>query len=201
MKKEAMEEAIDRQTKEIWSEFIAFTEGYHVLFLIHRNKEGGGTNNTKLRKLVSRNADEYYKHLRQLVSEKFYAEEPLRIYASVNERNFAKAIRQFKHEQLDADDYDIEQKENFYRDIKNRFIGCLMQPAQRATSFFLYDIDNEDGKDMQGEALQLIPNELIVKMYKTKNGWHIITKPFNHTTINLPKGITFVKDGLLLLSY
>lgn len=76
-----------------------------------------------------------------------------------------------------------------------------MQPAQRDSSYFLFDCDDEEGRDVHGEALCEIPNEHIVKSYKTKNGWHIVTTAFNHTTVKLPKGVELKKDGLLLLAW
>ena len=197
----SIDEDIERQCRDIMEEFRLFTNNYHVLFLIHRNKEGGETNNTKVEKIIVRNNLEYKKALILLLTKKYQSDLPLRIYASLNERNFNKAIRQFKYEQLEADYYDQVQKENFYLDIKNRFIGCLMQPAQKATSYFLFDIDNEKGRDVMGEALTAIPGEQIVQTYSTKNGWHIITKPFDYTKCVLPKNCEFKKDALLLLAY
>jgi len=76
-----------------------------------------------------------------------------------------------------------------------------MQPSQRKTSLFLFDVDNEEGRDVMGEALCVIPNEYILYTYATKNGWHIITNPFNYTEIKLPKNCEFKKDALLLLSF
>lgn len=199
--KKAVDEDIERQCRDIMQEFRLFTNNYHVLFLIHRNKEGGDTNNTKVKKVIVRNNGEYKTELINLLTEKHNSELPLRIYASLNERNFDKAIRQFKYEQLDADYFDQVQKENFYLDTKNRFIGCLMQPPQRKTSYFLFDVDNEDGRDVMGEALTALPPEQIVQTYSTKNGWHIITKPFDYTKCVLPKNCEFKKDALLLLAY
>lgn len=185
----------------IFEKFEEFSTGYRCLFLIQRHKEGGETNNSKLVKKITRNSEEYKQALRELISEQMESELTLRVYASVNDRNFNKAIRKFKFEQLEADYYDQKQKENFYLDVRNRFIGCLMQPTQKDSSLFLFDIDNQPGRDVQGEALKAIPNQHIVKMYATKNGWHIVTIPFNHTTLTLPANVELNTDGLLLLSY
>lgn len=197
----AIEEEIEKEAKNIFTEFKMFTSGFRVLFLIQRHKEGGETNNSHLRKIVTRNQDEYFKALKELLREKITSGLPLRIYASVNERNFKKAIMQFQHEMVDINYQNNEQTENFYLDIKNRFIGCLMQPPQRETSLFLFDVDNEEGRDVMGEALCAIPNEHILYTYPTKNGWHIITNPFNYTEVKLPKNCEFKKDALLLLSF
>lgn len=189
------------RSEQIYSRFMEFTDGIRVLFLIHRNKEGGETNNTKTRKVITTNRDEFSKELLKLVDEKERSEIPYRIYSSVNPRNIDKAIRQFKYEQLDADYYGTEQLHNFYLDIKNRWIGCLMQPKQKAGSLFLFDVDDIDGKDMCGETLKVLHDQTIIKQYKTKNGWHIITMPFNHTSIKLPDGVELKTDALLLLDY
>lgn len=194
-----------RKVNAIYSEFFYFADGYRVLFLIHRNKEGGETNNSKVRKIITRNRQEWYDAVIDLVNEQAESKLPLRIYASLNERNFKKAIRQFKFEQLEADYYDEEQKDNFYLDVKNRFIGCLMQPQQAKTSYFLFDCDDVEGRDVHGEMLSALNDgnaqELIITQYKTKNGWHIITNPFNYTTIKMPDGVEMKKDGLILLAY
>jgi hypothetical protein len=197
----SFEEEKLKRAQHIFDEFKNFSTGYRVMFLIQRHKEGGEVNNTKLRKIITRNSDEWFEALKSLFDEQMSSELPMRIYSAVNERNFNKAIRQFKFEQLEADYYDQVQKENFYLDLKNRFVGCLMQPPQRATSLFLFDIDNIEGRDIDGEALQAIPNELIVKHYPTKNGWHLITKPFDYTKIKLPENCEMKKDALLLLSW
>ena len=197
----SFEQEKEKKAKDIFDEFKEFSAGYRVLFLIHRGKEGGNANNTKFRKIITRNSEEWFEALKELIDIQMSSEIPYRVYASVNERNFDKAIRQFKYEQLEADYYDQIQKENFYLDIKNRFIGCLMQPAQRKTSLFMFDVDNQEGRDVQGEALALLPNELIIKTYATKNGWHIITLPFDYTKLSITGICEFKKDGLLLLSY
>lgn len=197
----AWEEAKDKRATSIFEDFYKFTDGTRVLFLIQRHKEGGETNNTKLTKLVSRDGIEWFLNLKELVGKKMESENSLRIYGSVNSRDFKKAIHKFKIEQLDAEMYCQDQIERFYLDLRNRFIGCLMQPANKETSLFLFDIDNEEGRDVHEEALNVIPNEHIVHVYKTKNGWHIITNPFNYTKIKLPDGVELKKDGLLLLDY
>lgn len=201
MKPRAYEEVKIKRADAIFEQFQNFTNGYRCLFLIQRHKEGGETNNSKLIKKITNGPDEFATALLELVSEKMDSKLSLRIYSCVNARDFDKAIRKFKYEQLDADFYDKEQRNNFYLDIKNRFIGCLMQPTQKAESLFLFDIDNEEGRDVCGEVLKVLPNEYIEFQYPTKNGWHIVTRPFNHTKITLPKGCELKKDALLLLDY
>lgn len=191
----------EQETKAIFENFKEFTTGYRVLFLLHRKKERGATNNTKVRKEIVNGPKEFYEKLYKLVVEANESILPLRIYSAVNERDFEKAIRQFKYEQLDADYYDTNSRDGFYLDLRNRFIGCLMQPNTRhkGSSLFIFDIDGD--QRAVGEVLQQIPDDVeIVKQYATKNGWHIVTKPFNHTNIKHP-ALEIKTDGLLLLKY
>lgn len=195
---------IDLEARQIFDEFKEYTDGYRVLFLIHRNKEGGETNNTKVKKIVTKNSKEFADSLYDLLVEKDSSDVPLRIYSSVNSRNFEKAIRQFKQEQLDADYYDTASRHGFYLDTKNRFIGALMAPLAREESLFLLDVDREEGKDTHGEVLKAMfdagVDDKIVKVYPTKNGWHIVTQPFNPNLLSHP-ALEIKKDGLLLLKY
>ena len=54
-----------------------FTEGVRVLFLIHRKKEGGRTNNTKVKKIITTNSEEYLRELDVLLAEMEAQSEPL----------------------------------------------------------------------------------------------------------------------------
>lgn len=188
---------IQNEIERIRMDFGAFAGGVRCLFLIHRNKEGGETNNTKVKKYVTKNPKEFFEKVGIMLEMKRDSGLPYRIYSCVNARNMEKAIRQFKYEQLEADYYDEEQRHNFYFDIQNRWIGCLMQPKQKGESLFMFDVDNVDNS----EALKALSGVDIVKAYRTKNGWHIVTTPFNHTLITLPKDTELKTDSLLLLAY
>ena len=202
------------KAEQTFEHFKEFTDGVRVLFLIHRNKEGGETNNTKTMKVVTTNPEDFLYELTKLIDYKERNSDiPYRIYSSVNSRDIGKAIRQLKYEQLDADYYGENDRDAFYLDIKNRWIGCLMQPKQKETSNFLFDIDDVEGKDLCGETLKALSgcdDCVILKQYKTKNGWHIVTGPFNYTKLyfpernfmgSLPDGVEIKTDALLLLAY
>lgn len=188
----------EEQADKIIAEFFNYTDGVRMLMLIHRSKEGGklGDRNKKNVRKISNNRDEFREMLIELLKEKDKRSDVYRIYSCVNERNLDKAIRIFKQRQLDADYYDKDSKYKFYTDIKNSFLSALMSPQARNSTQFLLDID--DGLDIKTvkEKLTQITRNFIT--YKTKNGWHIISQPFNPTLLpNVPIN----KDGLLLLNY
>lgn len=188
------------KAEQIFDTFKKYSDGVRVMFLIHRNKEGGETNNTKVRKIITKNKEEFRLELIKLVDEKERSKVPYRIYSAVNERNIKKAIRKFKFEQLEADYYDEEQSQQFYYDIKNRFIGCLMQPGSAGDSKFLFDCDSTDAWNGCIQQLGVLGIE-IFDQYPTKNGWHVITPPFNPNLFNPIPDVGINKDGLVLLAY
>lgn len=173
------DEALFKRAKEIYNQFQSFTNGVRVLFLIHRNKEGGETNNTKVLKVISQDEEQYLDRIYELLVEKSRRPEPLRIYASVNHRNLQKAERHFKQSMLDNDYADDETHEQFYLHIWARWISSLMKPQNRGNTYFLIDCDSQEEYD---EAMNEISTaqcanrrQLYVTDFPTKSGRHIIT--------------------------
>ena len=204
-----MSERVEQQNMEekhlIEAERIAekvkgFTHGCRVLMLIQRHSDGGHTNNSKLRSYISRGHEEWVKSLAKLLQEKEqYPHLPLRIYQTLNERDIEKGIREFKHASLEADYYDDEQRQWFYLDVRNRIVSSLMKPSSAKTSYFLFDVDLEEVPRLLELGLKELTE--IVLTYKTKNGWHIITKPFNPNLVSLPENVELKKDSMMLLAF
>ena len=155
-----------------------FTDGVRGILLIRRNKDGEeGNAQRKAIKRISRNSIEWRAFVRELYELQQTSHQGYRIYSSVNERNITKAIHEFKRRQLETDYGNMHELHSFYCDIKNRFFSCLMNPNCRAQNNFLIDCDTEE--EYEHAKLQLRNSGLIVMEYKTKNGMHIITRPFN----------------------
>ena len=194
---------MNKRTKEIMEQFRDFVDGTRIIMLTQRNKEGGKSNNPDRvsKRKISSNRIEFESILEEFLEIKnLFPEKQLRIYSSVNQRNFEKGMREFKRQQLEADYYDNESKCNFYLDIKNRFLGSIMKPSSRAETFFLIDCDDLTRKTI-GKAIDEVDAITdVVLHYKTKNGYHIITKPFNPNLFNKTIG-EIKKDALLLLDF
>ncbi len=198
----AIVEDLMKKAIQIADEFSMFTGGYRTLLLIHRAKEGAEkANNSHLKKYISSNEKEFVEYLYKLLYLKDNSKDQLRIYSQVNSRNFEKAIRTFKELQLEADYYDEENKHAFYKDMKNRFVSAFSKPSNRETSYFIIDCDNQQEHELAlTELADKGLNPLIVQQYPTKNGWHIITGPFNPDLLPTMNN-KINKDGLILLSY
>lgn len=86
-------------------------------------------------------------------------------------------------------------------DVKNRWIHSLMVPRNALESYFILDLDSPEEHADALKALGMAGlNDHIQHQYPTKNGWHIITTPFNPALIG-PIAEKIHKDGLILLSY
>lgn len=190
---------IQNQLQNCLQEFKEFTDGVRVLFLLYRGKEGGDKTDEDQRTFATRvsfNEKEFAKNLKELwaLQELFYPE--CRIYLSVNARNIKKSIFTLKKELLFAETYDENGRQKLYERILKSSRHVLMQPSSAETSLFLFDIDQED---VSLELPKINEHTEILKIYKTKNGWHIITNPFNP---KLYKGKGEIKkDALILLKY
>lgn len=185
-----------------------FSDGVRMIMICQRNKEGRDTNKTDRasHRKISTNKDEFFQILQEFREIKAKSDKELRIYSCVNRRDIRKGIMNFKREQLEADYYDETSRNNFYFDIKNRWISSLMKQNARAETLFLIDIDNiifhntdKFHIELVEQHLKEIRVEIIVK-YPTKNGVHIVTKPFNPNLFQNEFG-EIKKDALLLLSY
>lgn len=88
-----------------------------------------------------------------------------------------KAIHEFKRRQLEADFGNLYERHSFYCDINNRLFSCLMNPNARAQNHFLIDCDTQ--QEYEHAELQLRGSGLVIMEYPTRNGMHIITRPFN----------------------
>lgn len=190
--------------KEYAGRFEQFTGGVRVLFLLQRHKDGGHTNNSKLRMYITRDTEEWIDAYAKLLQEKGeYPGVALRIYQTLNARNVKKAIRTFKELQLANDYADNESMENFYIDIKNRWVSALMKPCNKAASDFLIDVDTDDVATYDAVEACLAELALVkpITFYESKKGRHYITPPFNPNLFPQIDMVEVKKDAMMLLAY
>ena len=192
----------------ILAKFKDYTEGTRVMFLMSRRKdENGDKRSEKIRKIITTSHDEFSNALNLFLNAQdkaFSFGMNLRIYSSVNARNMNKAIREFKQRQLDRDFDSIQIRNQFYCLVKDQFISCMMKQHCKETSFFLLDVDQEDATEIFIHIENLNEagkNIKILGSFPTKNGWHVITTPFDPKYVDGIKNVSVQKDGLLLLSY
>lgn len=196
----ALEQEIEAKATQIMRDFFGFTGGCRYLTLLHRSKDDGPASEYKRRGayFVTHSESEYYDALVRLLTLKSISSKPYRLYASANARNISKAEKAFKMDILTTDFDGGENKKWFWERLPSKWVSALMQPGSRQGSGFLIDIDGEG--DITAPVLKWLAEHKIevLKQYKTPNGWHLITPPFNPNEYNA--GGEIKKDALLLLA-
>lgn len=174
----------------------SFKTGYRILMRTVRSKDGGIHNkpDRHAHVVISNGKDDFENKFADLLKDCTDVE---RIYSSVDERDFQTGIRIFKQRQLDADYFDLDSRYSFYIDIKNRFVSSLHNPTARVGTLFMVDVDDEKN-ELAGIMNQIKRQKIeIVHQYATKNGLHLILKPFNPKLVSF----TVLKNHMLLLAY
>ncbi len=172
-----------------------FRNGVRILMRTLRAKDGGKVTDPDrvADRVVSRNIEEYDDLLAQMLRRRTGRE---RIYSTADARDMHKAIRLFKERQLEADYYDVTSRDSFYADIHNRWISALVSPRCAVGTTFLVDVD--DAQALTIAETEIASNGLeILHTYPTKNGKHIILRPFN------PQLVSFEvkKNSMMLVAY
>lgn len=159
---------------------LSFYQGTRVMFLRGRNKDGVEHKRKVTR--VSHSEQQFALNLEELWS---MARDGERIYASAAPRNLPKAVRTLKERML-ANDYAGNDQLEFYRKLESRWVSALMNPGCELDKVWMFDLDEEDDY-WEAIIVDIAQNcgEGYTKhySYRTKNGFHVITKPFN------PKGL------------
>ena len=193
-----------RSLEEIKEIFKDYSDGYRAVLLVFRNKEGGTNRraqHTDLKKFITINSEDFFFAINKLQAEYAADYRPLRIYASLNSRDIEKAIHKFKQEQLDCDYGMGLIRENFYLNIKNNWISCLMKKPCKAQSNFLIDLDGCDDQGFHSIYNRIKKRTNIQTYYQTKNGYHIITDPFDYTKLECLDEVDVHPDALMLIDY
>jgi len=198
----AVIDEVDLQTQHLMEEFSDYTGGVRVVFLLHRGKEGGSNNHEYKRRslrLITHNEKELKDAIRKCLTLQKTTHQECRVYMTVNPRSLRNGEYIFKKTQLETDFGDETGKRYFYERLEDKWISALVQgKPPKGCAKFILDVDERDNS----KALSFCgENHIeIEKAYATKNGWHLIVKPFDVSIC--PREIADVqKEGLILLSY
>jgi hypothetical protein len=202
MKIQGIIDLVESKTKEFMEVFTEYTTGTRVLLLIKRGKDGGHQNSEFYRRalrLISNSTHEYEKCLRIMLMLQFTTHSDHRVYATVNPQSLKNGEKALKIKMLEMDFGAEEQKTNFYERLEDRWVSSLIgSKAPKGEQKFIIDVDTKD--DSLALNFCYENNIHIFRKYSTKNGWHIITEPFNSALLK-PEVADLQKEGLLLIAY
>lgn len=182
----------------IKNRFRNFMDGVRVVMLIDRGVMNSNKGSKRwINKIITTNESEWINAVNRLLEMQYYLNEPdIRLYSCLNDRKLDRAIQMFKHKQIDLKS---DMKQKFYSRINDSFSSCLMKPENRASKYFLLDIDSKDLSEVEDFVLR--EKISIANNYETKNGWHFIVLPFNVKLAEGYKTFTVNKDAMMLVHY
>lgn len=190
--------------KDKFKKHLVFENSDHVYIMmaLPRKKDGFPVNTKPdskhaIRRMF-RNLEEYEECFDQLSDFEGY-----RIYVTFNRRSLRKAFLQLQNEineKLLLGGYDDTSDYLFF--LRSRYRSILMKPKSKAkTDFFLYDIDNIDTRFASFEEEVKEHTEIVLEM-PSKNGVHLLVKPFNFNLVDHVKyDIELKHDALTNLKY
>lgn len=155
-----------------------YRDGTRVLMLKSRHKDGHASERQIMR--VTHSVDHFNSTMTELLAMAMDGE---RIYGAAGARDMAKAMRLFKHRQLDAD-YDDDPL-RFYRAINERWVSALMAPTSQLVKLWLFDCDKpSDAETVMAELGQHYDRPMSPYGYPSKSGRHIIVQPFDKSRLS-----------------
>lgn len=173
-------------------------EGVRLIMRVWRNKEKQEGRRAG-RTLISHDVASWNRMTAELLAECVPGE---RVYASADARDTEKAIRVFKERQLAADYDAIDVRHAFYNQCFTRWLSCLGAPQAAAETHFLFDCDDAPAYlALSAEMVQKGLVENVIHTYKTKNGQHVLTRPFNPMLLSDAPRSTMQKNPLLLVGW
>ena len=123
------------------------------------------------------------------------------VYITYNPRSLLKALRLFKMRLVEWEFSAINSKNLTHclmhlKKLDREFISCLQKPEARSRKWhFLIDIDDASKLDLVREQIEKLNLEVCAES-RTKNGVHILVKPFNLELWKPIEDVEVKRDGL-----
>lgn len=172
----------------------SFKQGVRVLMLKGRNKDGVEDRRTP--QLVTRTKEQFDCVLSEFAT---LARPGERIYASASPRDIRAASRKLKERMLE-NDYN-QDPDQFYLNLENRWISCLMAPTSEADKLWLIDADNDYEISMASNILSVYDRPMAPYSYESKNGVHFLVQPFNRSVLGNEEQRLIQQNPLMLWAY
>jgi len=123
------------------------------------------------------------------------------VYITYNPRSLIKALRLFKMRLVEWEFSAINSKNLTHclmhlKKLDREFISCLQKPEARSRKWhFLIDVDDASKLDLVREQIEKLNLEVCAES-RTKNGVHILVKPFNLMLWKPIEDVELKRDGL-----
>ncbi|MFC6993191.1 hypothetical protein ACFQH3_19320 [Haladaptatus sp. GCM10025707] len=127
-----------------------------------------------------------------------------RLYLSVNARNTVDGFFNFQEQTngwvrawLKGD----ETAPRKFKRVSSYWKSELQKPTASDDSRFLFDVDDATEEEMQRLLDALEKATAVVLVRESPNGYHIVTEPFNYTTLEVDVEYELKTDGMLFVTF
>ncbi|MFC6796374.1 MULTISPECIES: hypothetical protein [unclassified Haladaptatus] len=127
-----------------------------------------------------------------------------RLYLSVNARNTVDGFFNFQEQTngwirawLKGD----ETAPRKFKRLSSYWKSELQKPTASDDSRFLFDLDDTSEEDAQRLLASLEKQTSVVTVRESPNGYHIVTEPFNYTTLDIDVEYDLKTDGMLFVGF
>lgn len=132
---------------------------------------------------VARSQEEFENLLHEMKiitrNHRTYKPDDFYLYTTFNPRHAEKAYKLLKKQIIEWDELIEPYKERVIKKVHKQWISLLQRPECKTESkYFLIDLDKPEYIEETIKSLEE-ENIKIEKVYKTKNGYHILVKPFD----------------------
>lgn len=189
-------------------------EDTYVLFAVARRKNNEFLTNSQevvLRQIVKQSSD-IEKKWKKLVEEaKDYEYNGIKLnfyyYVSANARDAHKAwfVFQTKMNNYVEQLHTSNDKPSILKQLKRvdkHYLTCLMKPVCKNSKRFLLDVDTKDEEQLAVISKTLWENNItLLTANETKNGHHLLVRPFDRRIFKDIKDVEVKPDGLMFIDY
>lgn len=177
-------------------DFLEFGEDrvYFLLGLARPKENEELTDNSKpCIRLVVKDKEDFERKLERLRHATQRHDYEFRAYIGINARNTVKTYFNLR-QRMDSwtkkvfmGSKDQDSMDHFKR-IDKRWKSELQRSKNKDETYFIFDVDEEDKRprEIMEKAIREADGEIVMTR-ETPNGWHIITEPFDYTTVSMPE--------------
>jgi hypothetical protein len=178
----------------------------YLLVALARAKENEGTASdapAAIRKVIESEA-ELDRRAAELDHAARRFDERVRLYLTANARDALKAtfeLRRSMDDWLEGRIHGDEGVRGKFKRVDGEFLSTLQSDACRDETNFVFDLDDATESDRDALVADLRDHTAVALTRETPNGYHVVTDPFDYTTLSTAVEYELKTDGLVFLSY
>lgn len=172
----------------------------YLLMLIARTKENDDLDDDIVFREVVKEEIDIDRKVKKLRAVAEGYDKTWRLYVSANARNTYDGYRNFREtmngwvgRKLTGEGH-IDEK---FKRVGNNWMSELQKPGAKDDSYFVFDLDTREEERFDGLMERLSELTEIRVVLDTPNGYHVMTRAFNYTEMEIPEKCELKKDAMV----